>query len=413
MKAKSSVTATGKPCSKILKAENSILVKISVCKSMTLSPSSVSEHLASIRCVVVDMSVLCDAEQLLSLGPTITPKGDFLYIPDKDAAETTSALSFKTYDGIAIRNLFQDVLHFPICVITSDTQYENIYHQRCAAMHVSEIFCGISDKFTFLQDYSQKHGFALKNILLFDRNLSPHNIQDQQLATSIGLLVGTDAFSMHKSVPYVNIAPEPHGYVRGFSHRYLESMTPIQAYHAQTREEKAQVSSKLLSTEPQMIRALILDIDGTCTNACRILSQDGREWKRFCQKDLQALRQWVDSGKILCFLTGDGSNNIVRWAEICRVDPSQYLIRDATHLKVQHLHRMATQLHLQLGEIAYMGDDTNDLGVLEHIAERNGFAACPQNAVPQILAIPGIHLMPSYGGNGACADMIAAIAGSA
>ncbi|MDR0444857.1 MAG: hypothetical protein LBG98_01030 [Puniceicoccales bacterium] len=378
---------------------------------MTLPASTISAHLASIRCVVIDMSILCNAEQPLSLGPTVTREGDFLYIPDEDAAEATNALSFKTYDGFAIRNLFQDVLHLPICVITSDTRYETIYRRRCAAMHVSEIFCGISNKFTFLQNYSQKHGFALKNILLFDRNLFLHSIQDRQLAASVGLLVGADAFSTYESVPYVNIAPEPHGYVRGFSHRYLEPMTSIQAYHAQTREEKAQPIPELLSTESPMIRALVLDIDGTCTNACRIFSQDGREWKRFCQRDLRALRQWVDAGKILCFLTGDGSNNIVRWAETCGVDPSQQLIRDAAHLKVQYLRQMATQFHLQLREITYMGDDTNDLGVLEHIAEQGGFAACPQNAVPQILAIPGIHLMPSYGGNGACADVIAALAG--
>jgi YrbI family 3-deoxy-D-manno-octulosonate 8-phosphate phosphatase len=190
-------------------------------------------------------------------------------------------------------------------------------------------------------------------------------------------------------------------------------MASIQAYYAQTREEKARVTLELLSTEPQMIRALILDIDGTCTNACRIFSQDGREWKRFCQKDLQALHRWIDAGKILCFLTGDSSNIVVRWAETCGVNPSQQLIRNAAHLKVQHLHRIAAQFHLRLGEIAYMGDDTNDLGILEHLAEQNGFAACPQNAVPQILAIPGIHLMPSYGGSGACADVIAAIAGRA
>jgi 3-deoxy-D-manno-octulosonate 8-phosphate phosphatase (KDO 8-P phosphatase) len=362
-----------------------------------------------IRCVVVDMSSLCDADHPLSLGSGVMEEGDFLYIPDKNVSQKTHALSFKTYDGFAIRNLFQNVLGTKILILSHDTLHEVIYHRRCDTMHVSDFFFPEPDKWTFLQHYAQEHGFALDRILLFDHSLSAKNPRDQQLASSVALFVGDHEFASDASISYVEVAAEPHGYVRAFAHAHLESMESIQAYYAKTREGKV-LKSSATSADAKPIRALVLDIDGTCTNACRIFSADGREWKRFCKKDLQALRQWVDSGKILCFLTGECSPIVVRWAEICGVDPERHLIMEAAHLKVQHLHQIAGQFHLQLEEIAYMGDDINDLGILEHVAEQNGFAACPQNAVPQILKIPSVHLVPSYGGNGACADVVATLA---
>ncbi|MDR2419780.1 MAG: hypothetical protein LBD40_00420 [Puniceicoccales bacterium] len=369
----------------------------------------VSKRLPLIQCVVVDMSSLCDAAHPLSLGPDFTEEGDFLYISDKNASQKTHALSFKTYDGFAIRNLFQNVLGQRILILSHDTAHEVIYRRRCDAMGVSDFFFPEPDKWMFLQHYAQEHGFALDHILLFDHSLSAKNPRDRQLASSVALFVGAHEFAADAAVPYVEVAAEPHGYVRAFAHAHLESMESIQSYYAKTREGKISESSAT-SVEAKPIRALVLDIDGTCTNACRIFSQDGREWKRFCKKDLQALRQWVDSGKILCFLTGECSSIVVRWAEICGVDPERHLIMEAAHLKVQYLHQIAEQFHLQLEEMAYMGDDVNDLGILEHVAEQNGFAACPQNAVPQILKIPGIHLVPSCGGSGACADVVAVLA---
>jgi 3-deoxy-D-manno-octulosonate 8-phosphate phosphatase (KDO 8-P phosphatase) len=374
---------------------------------MSLNPNSVLERLSSLKRVVIDIQVLCDLEHPLSLGPAMTRRGEFIYIPDEDADGDTMALNFRTGDGFTVRNLFRGVLGLPVLVFSADARNESIYRRRCEAMRVTELFCGVEDKNAFLQKYSQEHGLALREFLLFDKNLSPDNPSDYQLAASVGLLVGPAEFASNPQVPYVAIAPEPHGTVRGFSSRYLESTGPILAYYDQTREGKAQLTSEFLSG-PRPIRALVLDIDGTCTDGCRIFSADGREWKRFCQKDLQALRQWVDSGKILCFLTGESNSVVVRWAEACGVDPKKNLIMEAAHLKVQHLLRLATQFRLKLGEIAYMGDDTNDLGVLELISEQNGFAACPKNAVPPILNIPGVHPLSSYGGSGACAELIVA-----
>ncbi|MDR0728490.1 MAG: hypothetical protein LBF21_02705 [Puniceicoccales bacterium] len=376
---------------------------------MSLDPNSVVECLASLKLVAIDISVLCDAEHPLSLGPTMTRRGEFIYIPDRDADGDTTALNFRTGDGFTVRNLFQGVLRLPVLVLSADARDEPIYRRRCDAMRVTELFCGVGDKNAFLQKYAQAHGLALREVLLFDKNLSPANPGDCQLATAVGLLVGSPGFASHPQAPHVAIAPEPHGYVRGFSSRYLESTGPVLAYHDQTREGKAQLAPELLSG-PGPIRALVLDIDGSCTDGCRIFSQDGREWKRFCRRDLRALRHWVATGKTLCFLTGESNPVVVRWAEACGVDPEKNLIQGASHQKVQHLQHLSTQFRLKLGEIAYMGDDTNDLGVLELLSEQNGFAACPANAVPQILEIPGIHLMPSYGGSGACVDVIAAVA---
>jgi 3-deoxy-D-manno-octulosonate 8-phosphate phosphatase KdsC-like HAD superfamily phosphatase len=59
-----------------------------------------------------------------------------------------------------------------------------------------------------------------------------------------------------------------------------------------------------------------------------------------------------------------------------------------------------------LGEVAYIGDELNDVGILEQIIEENGIGACPKNALPDVRNLPGIHRLESEGGDGAIAEFV-------
>ena len=48
--------------------------------------------------------------------------------------------------------------------------------------------------------------------------------------------------------------------------------------------------------------------------------------------------------------------------------------------KLTHLKDICSELNITLDEVAYMGDDLNDLQVIENV----GFSACPQNAQNEI-----------------------------
>ena len=48
-----------------------------------------------------------------------------------------------------------------------------------------------------------------------------------------------------------------------------------------------------------------------------------------------------------------------------------------------------------------MGDDINDIELLSHV----GYPCCPTNARPEVLAIPGIHVLKTPGGQGAIREV--------
>ena len=52
-------------------------------------------------------------------------------------------------------------------------------------------------------------------------------------------------------------------------------------------------------------------------------------------------------------------------------------------------------------EVAYIGDDVNDLEVLQNV----GLAACPVNAMKAIKAIPGILHLTKKGGDGVVREL--------
>jgi 3-deoxy-D-manno-octulosonate 8-phosphate phosphatase KdsC-like HAD superfamily phosphatase len=55
-----------------------------------------------------------------------------------------------------------------------------------------------------------------------------------------------------------------------------------------------------------------------------------------------------------------------------------------------------------MNEIAYIGDDINDLEVLSKV----GLKACPSSAMPQIQSIPGIRILNKKGGEGAVREFV-------
>ena len=56
---------------------------------------------------------------------------------------------------------------------------------------------------------------------------------------------------------------------------------------------------------------------------------------------------------------------------------------------------------ISLSEVAYVGDDINDIDLLKEV----GFPACPANAVDKVKLIEGIHILSRHGGNGAVREL--------
>jgi 3-deoxy-D-manno-octulosonate 8-phosphate phosphatase (KDO 8-P phosphatase) len=143
------------------------------------------------------------------------------------------------------------------------------------------------------------------------------------------------------------------------------------------------------------IRLLLLDVDGVLTDGRVYYGPAGELMKAFDVKDGQGLalvRDHVDLG-------------------VLSARPERVARRRLEELQFKHLlfgrkEKLAAyeQLTRDLGigdlEVAYMGDDVNDLPVLARV----GLSACPADARPELLS--SVHYVANArGGRGAVREL--------
>ena len=141
------------------------------------------------------------------------------------------------------------------------------------------------------------------------------------------------------------------------------------------------------------IRLLIFDVDGVLTDGRLYYGADGEVMKAFDARDghgIVLLRDHVQLGVI------SGRPGLARKRlEDLRFEHLVFAQRDK-------LAGYATLAHLGIpdDEVAYMGDDVNDLGLLARV----GLAACPSDARPEVRA--AVHFVaPAPGGRGAVREL--------
>ena len=140
------------------------------------------------------------------------------------------------------------------------------------------------------------------------------------------------------------------------------------------------------------IKALALDVDGVLTNGLLYLDSEGRELKAFSTRDGLGLRAFINSGLEIFIISGRQSEAVnIRAKDLGIAHVYQNIIDKLTLLK-----QLCGQLNFTLDEVAYMGDDLNDLECLTSV----GLALAPSDAAEDIKNI--VHFISQYpGGQGA------------
>jgi 3-deoxy-D-manno-octulosonate 8-phosphate phosphatase (KDO 8-P phosphatase) len=149
------------------------------------------------------------------------------------------------------------------------------------------------------------------------------------------------------------------------------------------------LARKALLARARRVRLLLLDVDGVLTDGRLWYGPEGELMKAFDVKDghgLVLLRDHVELGVI------SGRPGLARKRlEELRVKHLLFAQRD----KVAAYGELAP-LGFSDAEVAYMGDDVNDLGLLGKV----GLSAAPADARPEVLR--AVHwVAPSPGGRGA------------
>ena len=145
------------------------------------------------------------------------------------------------------------------------------------------------------------------------------------------------------------------------------------------------------------IKLLIIDVDGTMTDAGIYYDEHGNELKKFCTKDAAGFFAARQTGIQIMVLTGRECAATTRRMQEMKVD---YLVQNIKD-KVSYLHAFMQEQGLLSEQIGYLGDDLNDLPGMQLC----GFAACPADACEEVKERVD-YVSTVNGGYGAVRDII-------
>lgn len=157
------------------------------------------------------------------------------------------------------------------------------------------------------------------------------------------------------------------------------------------------------------IKLFLTDVDGCLTDGGMYYGASGEEMKRFCVYDGMGMVQLMKNGIKCGILTSETTEIVARRAKKLQLD---YLfmgvgsqVKQGVMTKLQTCEQICSELGIGLQNVCYIGDDINDIDLLEAVAKAGGLAACPPNAMPKVQAIANIRILQHRGGDGAIREL--------
>lgn len=145
------------------------------------------------------------------------------------------------------------------------------------------------------------------------------------------------------------------------------------------------------------IKLLALDVDGIFTNGCLWLNSWGEELKCFNFSDINGVTLASMAGLKTVLITGEQSKATAAMARKLRGATLYQKVND----KLQVMKKILSEEGLSLSQVAYLGDDLNDLPLLQ----RAGFSATVANA-PREVRQAVHYVTQARGGEGAVREAI-------
>ena len=149
-----------------------------------------------------------------------------------------------------------------------------------------------------------------------------------------------------------------------------------------------------------MIKLILLDVDGTLTDGGIYLGNSGEELKKFNVKDGYAILNAQKLGIEFGIITGAESELLKKRAEKLNI---KYLYQGISE-KTVILDEIMQISGLQKEEIAYMGDDLNDIKIMKMA----GFCGTPFDGANELKEFADF-ISTKNGGDGAVREFIETI----
>ena len=154
-----------------------------------------------------------------------------------------------------------------------------------------------------------------------------------------------------------------------------------------------------------MVKLFLTDVDGCLTDGGMYYTAEGDAMKRFCVYDGMGMVCLQQAGIPCGILTSENSPIVKARAEKLKL---QYLylgvgsrVNPKCVSKLEAAQEICGQLGISMKEVCFVGDDINDIELLSQV----GLPCCPPNARPEVLAVPGIRVLKTPGGQGAIREI--------
>ena len=146
------------------------------------------------------------------------------------------------------------------------------------------------------------------------------------------------------------------------------------------------------------IKLFATDVDGTMTDAGMYYTEDGIELKKFNFRDGMGFKLLREAGIKTAIITSEASAMVKKRAGKLKVD---YLSMGSWE-KLDFVKNICKDLDITLDEVAYIGDDINDIELLQAVK----YKACPNDAVKKVKEVEDIIILENKGGEGAVREFI-------
>lgn len=147
-----------------------------------------------------------------------------------------------------------------------------------------------------------------------------------------------------------------------------------------------------------MIKYLVMDVDGTLTDGKIYMGAHGEMMKAFNIKDGCGIHDIAIPGGIIPVIITGRTSEIVK--KRCGELGIQQVYQGIKN-KIEQLNSIAEDL----SQVAYIGDDINDLSCMIPVKEAGGVVGCPADAVERVKEISDFVALHN-GGDGAVRDFI-------
>ena len=167
---------------------------------------------------------------------------------------------------------------------------------------------------------------------------------------------------------------------------------PKSRHHAKHKSARLTSPSAALKA----IRLFATDVDGVLTDAGMYYTESGDEMKKFNTRDGMGIKLLQRAGLITALVTQESTKLVARRGEKLAIPEVHQGAMD----KLPVMRDMASRHGMTLDQVAYIGDDINDLQALRAV----GFSAAPADALPAIRKAV-TYVCRAKGGEGAVREV--------